>query len=144
MNKILDILNLYNCQHSLDHDSYHLPLVDVLVPLGDPTIKRGLQELELLADAIWGALCDGVLGAHDDLRTMAMHDWLQERLYTNHEEHEIVLTVIGEIYAADLRITELEDTEVRLSREVALLLVRINELEAQLEVAELLYKATTR
>lgn len=45
--------------HLTEDDGDSLPLVDALTPPGDGSIERGLQEIELLTDAIWQALAQG-------------------------------------------------------------------------------------
>lgn len=47
--KIEAALRNYTCQHSCIDDE-GAPLVDMLTPLGDSTIERGAEEIELLAD----------------------------------------------------------------------------------------------
>ena len=46
----------YNCQYSQDNKGDGIALVDVISPLADRTIERGLLEIDLLAEHISGEL----------------------------------------------------------------------------------------
>ena len=49
---IIAVLKNYHCQYTKDEEGNGIGLVDVLSPRDDPTIERGLLELELLAEHI--------------------------------------------------------------------------------------------
>lgn len=52
LENIIAVLKRYHCQYTKDDEGNGVCIVDVLSPREDPTIKRGLLELELLAEHI--------------------------------------------------------------------------------------------
>ncbi len=53
---IRESLGNHRLHHQRDDENGGLPLVDAL-SCGGPTIAKGLEELELLTDAIWNDVC---------------------------------------------------------------------------------------
>lgn len=50
---IMGALEHHHMQFTHSSEDEHMPLADMLTPDGDDTVKRGLQEIELLADAVF-------------------------------------------------------------------------------------------
>lgn len=53
-NSVDSTLRAYRCQHTDDGDGGCVGLADALSPLADATIRRGLDEIRLLVDAVAG------------------------------------------------------------------------------------------
>ena len=53
---ILDALNSYRCKNTVDSEGNGMALLDVLSPVGDRVITRGREEVESLADYLYGEL----------------------------------------------------------------------------------------